>query len=519
MRTAVTPYRLLLLFCLFLSTATAAKADDGALLDRLIRLPKSTETVYRLLGKISDQTGYQFIYDSKLVNNEQVVKLKAGKRTVRQAIYEIIGNDRLQLRLTGKHILIYLPDTPTASGIKNTPKTDTVPLLTVAGSLFDKYTKEPIAYGTVSVAGTSIGSVTNQNGAFRLNLPDSLRGARIHFSHLGYLPQEAELATLAESSQPIGLEPKIIPIQEVIIRVAHPLRLLREMLDAREKNYAHRPVYFTSFYREGIEHKNKFVSLTEGVFKIYKTSYQSAQFVDQVKLLKMRRISNEQVKDTLVAKMKSGINACLLLDIVKDLPEFLTPTGSPGSYIHSSSDLTVIDNRVANVVSFEPGEGNQEPLYRGELYIDSENNALLGARFELDPKHIDRASEIFVEKKSRNINITPHKVVYTVSYKPWNGTYYINHVRGDLYFKMKKKKFLSVSSTLHTWFEMVTCKIETEQVSRFTRSEKLSTRTIFADTDFGYDEAFWRNFNVIPPETELSKAIGKISSKIEETGY
>lgn len=518
MKTIVTTYHFILLFCLLFTTATAVKADNGDL-DKIIQLPKSRETVYQLLSKISDQTGYQFIYDSKLVNNEQVIKLKAGKRTVRQAIYEVIGNDKLKLRLTGKHILIYLPKVPSLPNVYRIGKADTISMLTIAGSLFDKYTKEPIAYGTVSVKGTSIGSVTNQSGMFRLSLPDSLKSAKIRISHLGYLPHETDVALLTESNPILTLEPKVIPIQEVIIRVANPMRLLREMVDAREKNYAHRPVYFTSFYREGIEHKHKFVNLTEGVFKIYKTSYQNTQFVDQVKLLKMRRITNEQVKDTLIAKMKSGINACMLLDIIKDMPEFLTPADYPGLYIHSSSDITVIDNRLANVVSFEPYKGNKEPLYRGELYIDSENSALLGARFELDPQNVSRAANMFVEKKSRNINITPQKVIYTVSYKPWNGTYYINHVRGDLYFKMKKKKFLSAGSTLHTWFEMVTCKIETEQVSRFTRSEKLSTRTIFADTRFKYDEEFWQNFSVIPPETELSEAIGKISSKIEETGY
>lgn len=510
-------HRLLFFFYLLLSAVTV-KAGDGDVLDQVINLPQCKETVYRLLAKISDQTGYQFIYDSKLVDNEKIVKLKAGNRTVRQAIYEIIDNRQLKLQLTGKHILIFQANAAVAISIKSKQKPDSIPFLTIAGNLYDKYSQAPIQYGTVSVSGTSIGSVTNQDGAFRLHLPDSLRHSKIRFSHLGYLPQEIEATTLTESGYTLSLEPKVFPIQEIIIRVANPMRLLRDMMNAREENYARHPVYFTSFYREGIVHKNRFISLTEGVFKIYKTSYQNSQISDQVKLLKMRRITNESIKDTLIAKMKSGINACLLLDIIKDSPEFLLPTSYPGLYTHSSSDITVIDNRIANVVSFAPREGNKEPLYRGELYIDSENNALLGARFELDPEHIDRAADLFIEKKSRDLNMTPQRVVYTVSYKPWNGTYYINHVRGDLYFKVKRKKRWSSSSTLHTWFEMVTCKIETEQVSRFTKSEKLSTRTVFAETHFGYDEDFWQNFIVIPPEIKLNESIEKIAPKIEETG-
>lgn len=75
---------------------------------------------------------------------------------------------------------------------------------------------------------------------------------------------------------------------------------------------------------------------------------------------------------------------------------------------------------------------------------------------------------MFVERKSRNLRITPQKVAYTVSYKQWNGTYYINHIRGDLHFKIKKEDNFN-TNILHTWFEMVTCKIDTANVNRFSR--------------------------------------------------
>ena len=68
--------------------SSPGKADDSGILDRIIRLPKSEMTVYKLLSKITEETGYLFIYDSKLVDNERTVKLKGGKQTVRQAILQ-----------------------------------------------------------------------------------------------------------------------------------------------------------------------------------------------------------------------------------------------------------------------------------------------------------------------------------------------------------------------------------------------------------------------------------------------
>ena len=36
----------------------------------------------------------------------------------------------------------------------------------------------------------------------------------------------------------LSLEPRVIPIQEVVIRAVNPIRLLREMLKAKKTNYA-----------------------------------------------------------------------------------------------------------------------------------------------------------------------------------------------------------------------------------------------------------------------------------------
>ena len=65
------------------------------------------------------------------------------------------------------------------------------------------------------------------------------------------------------------------------------------------------------------------------------------------------------------------------------------------------------------------------------------------------------------------------------------------------------------SQDLHIWFEMITCKVDTEQVTAFPRTGRLSTRTIFSDTNFKYDENFWKEFNVIPLEAEINKLIEK----------
>ena len=78
------------LFIFFL--AGSARADGGDVLDRIVRLPGMKGTVYALLGKVSEQSGYLFIYDSKVIHNDSVVRVRKQECSVRQAIHRITGS-------------------------------------------------------------------------------------------------------------------------------------------------------------------------------------------------------------------------------------------------------------------------------------------------------------------------------------------------------------------------------------------------------------------------------------------
>jgi hypothetical protein len=500
--------------------ALSVQATNDDILTRKIDLPRSKGTIYELLEKVTGHSGYLFIYDSRVIQNEKRVTLKKGSYTVKEAICEITGNHQLALRVIGNHILIELPGKKKEEPPPAVEKKDSASsFITIEGSVFDKYSNDPIPFAGIGIPSEAIGTITNQNGDFRLRIPDSLKQADVYFSHIGYIPQTISVTTLAGRPNTLSLEPKVISLQEIIVRLINPHKVITDMLSDREKNYAKEPVYLTSFYREGVELKKGFINLTEAIVRIRKTPFSEHSVEkDQVKLLKMRRISNQEVKDTIIAKMKSGVDATLLLDLIKNPPDFFDePYRFLYNYAHT--DITVIDNRMANVIVFEQKNDVKDPLYRGELYIDNENNALVAAHFEIHPKYVEKAVGMFIERKSRNLDIKPQKITYTVTYKPWNNTYYISHIRGDLHFRVKKKKQLFGSSNVHMWFESVTCKIDTTHVNRFTRNESIQTKTIFAETDFIYDENFWEDFNIILPEEKLNESISRITSKIEEINY
>ena len=161
-----------------------------------------------------------------------------------------------------------------------------------------------------------------------------------------------------------------------------------------------------------------------------------------MKLLKMSKIDNREQTDSVLAKISSGVEACLQLGHHEESSRLPLAGIRRGTYTYTSGDIVSVDDRTANVVYFEQKRGVKEPLFCGELYIDSENSALLRARFEIHPRYVKAATRLFVIRQAPKIRLTTEKLVYTVSYKPWNGTYYVHHIRGDLYFKMKRKRML-----------------------------------------------------------------------------
>jgi hypothetical protein len=265
-------------------------------------------------------------------------------------------------------------------------------------------------------------------------------------------------------------------------------------------------VYLTCFYREGIEHKKRILDVTEAVLKIYKSGYQYRSSNDQVKLIKKRRAFQLLKNDSILPRMKSGINSCLMLDIIKELPDFIDINNN-SNYCYTFNGITTIDNRPIYIINFKQKTSITEPLFTGNLYIETETKTLIEVQFEISQHFVEMATNNFVTKKTNKLKLSLQQAKYVVSYKrSTDNMYYINHVRGDIVLNIKKKNNL-FSSPIHFWIELVTSKIDTENVKTFQRNERLQQNTIFSETKHSYDKNFWNNFNLILPEEKLKETM------------
>jgi hypothetical protein len=488
-----------------------------SLLEKNITIPKQHTTLYNALNLISDKADVLFVYDSQIVESDKRVKLVADNQPLKQVLDNILENPQLTYKVIGQHILIYKIKSENRAVSKPQPVItvkDSIKNILITGHIFDDENKATIPYATIGILEENIGTISNADGYFALKVPASFSGSSLIVSHMGHMSQRIPVQLLNEQQVDIYLKRRIISIQEVIIRYIDPNTIVSKAMEQRKNNYSLDPVYTTSFYREGVQKNNRYISYSEAVFKVYKSSFEVGEYFDQVKLLKSRKIQNSDGRDTVFLKLKAGVQSALQLDIVKSVPDFLDLSQS-SQYTYTYSDMVSYNSRDAYAITFVQNEDIKEALYSGTLYIDKENFAMLGADFEINPAFLDKAAENLILKKSRKLIVKLEKISYSISYIPFNGKYYLNHVRCDIKLKTRLRQHLSYDN-FNTFLELATCHIDTANVVKFARQEVIKPNVVFSDAPYSNDNTFWGDYNTIVPEAKLSEALSKIIGKIEE---
>ncbi len=278
-----------------------------------------------------------------------------------------------------------------------------------------------------------------------------------------------------------------------------------------DKNYPQSPQYLTAFYRETVMRNGSFMFFSEALLKIYKTSYSKDFDNDQIKVLKSRKMKNISLTDTVILKMKSGLQTILLLDIIKNKIDFLD-TEHFDKYSYKMTDIVSYNNRTSYAIDFVQKNNIEDDLYQGTVYIDTDNLAVIGAEFKINPQKIDEAQNRFIIKKTRTMKLKLLDTKYLVHFRCINNQFYLSHVRGELKIKVRKKNKL-FPILFETTLELITNQIDSVNVERFDRKEIEDLTDIFSDVQHQYDETFWEDYNFIKPEDSWEEAIKVLYNK------
>ena len=463
------------------------------------------------LKLIEKQVDYSFTYDASLFTEDNKINLTLKNESLDKVIDTLLSPLMLYYTQIGKFIIL-----KKKSGFVSEKqlKDSTFYMHELRGRIKSAENGEAVPFAYVRVENYSIGTLANVNGEFVLKIPSFLLKQKVIISHIGFSNYSISVDVNKNNEVDIFLQTVFIPIQEIIIRNTDAKFLLKEALKNISVNYSQIPVYLTSFYRESVLRNNEYMFFSEAVLKQYKSPYKQTTSKDLIKVLKSRKMKNLSLKDTLVLKVKSGLETILILDIIKNKPDFLDENNFD-IYCFNMVDIVSYDDKTCYAIDFEPQNTNKEALYMGTIYIDTENLAIIGLEFSINPEIISGVHKNFIVKKTKGMNVRLMAADYSVRYRRLNENYYLNHVKAELKFRVRrKKKILPMLFTTH--IEMATSNIDTTNVVRFNRKEIENTNEIFSDIPYTYDETFWEDYNFIKPEENWENALQKINQKLKK---
>lgn len=144
-----------------------------------IDLGQDAGTLKTFIAKIEAETNYTFVFNST-IDLSQKLNLNVRQKSMPEILELAFVPKGISYEISGKQII--LNKSNTQSGEKNPQKQ-------IAGVIVDKH-GDPVIGANILLKGTTIGTITDLDGKFTLQVPEE---GILRISYLGYLPQEVNI--------------------------------------------------------------------------------------------------------------------------------------------------------------------------------------------------------------------------------------------------------------------------------------------------------------------------------------
>jgi TonB-linked SusC/RagA family outer membrane protein len=170
-----------------------------------ISLNMKGASVESVLSKIEDISEFYFLYNQKLIDVERKVDVAAEEESIKDILSEILPTD-VRIIVSDRQIVL----TPTQGSTSFEILTQQ---LIITGSITDSQTGESMPGVNIRVEGSNIGTMSDANGKYSIDVPD--RNAVLLFSFIGYTPQR--ISSGGRTIIDISLVSETLSLEEVVV--------------------------------------------------------------------------------------------------------------------------------------------------------------------------------------------------------------------------------------------------------------------------------------------------------------
>ncbi len=414
------------------------------------------------------------------------------------------------MKMFSKHAVLFVISLLFVCGISPIQaQEESESFIIVSGAVKDQKNKKALEFVNVSIPGTKVGTVTNEDGEFSLKVMKSLQANTVELSHIGYMNTIIPINGRDVTGQTFLLTPNTNLLDEIVVRARDPRYIVTEAINKIPVNYSQANNLFTGFYRETAQKGRRYINISEAIIDIYKTPYtEMGVDRDRVQIYKGRKLLSQRASDTLVVKLLGGPNLSIFVDIVKN-PDILLDRETLSYYSFRMEESVMLDNRHHYVISFKPEAILPYALYEGKLYIDREKLSFTRAEFKMNMDDRNKATQAILRKKPFGLRFRPLEVNFLVNYKERDGVTYLSYIRNEVRFRCDwKRRLFATNYTMNSEMVITDGKVADSTIPykmSFKQNQSLSDKVV----DF-MDDDFWGSYNIIEPTESLESAVTKL---------
>jgi len=478
---------------------TNLHAQEDKLLDRKYSFSYDSLRLSAVFDSLTNEYGISFSYNASLVPGDTVVYANADSVMLDEWILSVMDKDYLEIREMENQIIISAEPARISGRAIN-----------IQGMVLDSMNRDPMRNVNIGVEGKTIGTTTNQSGRFSLYLPGKYVGDDLVFSNLGYSRKQLTIPP-HDTLITILLGEKSVQLPEVLVKHVKPDRIMAEVVRNKDRNYATDPLILTSFFRESIQQDDEYVDVSEAVIEIFKPPYSREFAQERVRFVKGRKGEFSGDMELINLKLQGGPFLFSRVDIVRQ-GGFLPDKQGNSKYAYSYEGMAYEHGRHVFVVGFEPHDDTGELLYEGEIRVDEETFAVVGASFQMTSKTIRKSREYLIQRDSRRYRTRPIFARYEIDYRPWDDKWVLNNVRGEVSMRIvdRKKRIRTVFRTVS---ELLVTDLRPGNRKEFRWSDSFKSDYVLSDQIESYDPDFWSRYNIISPDQSVEKIFQKEKAK------
>lgn len=356
---------------------------------------------------------------------------------------------------------------------------------TISGVIKDKETKLPIESVSISVENSSIGTISNEEGKFRVTLPTP--NSKIFFSHVYYNPMSI-VASNDNDEVEVFLDVQIFELEEVVVNKVPGKVLLKMAVDA-SKAKLEKALLLNTYYREFINVDGKFTSFADGLVDYYVKRKSGASDL-QVKQSRVFDLKDESADERQKAILSVNLNN------IQDAIEYgynfkgISNILKNEEYVFYAETKKTADGSSIDIVTFEPKEGvEEEMMYKGTVIFDSKTKLIVDVDLAFSPEHkkFNELHNVIIAKIK--FNNYARKAKYKIDGDKYVLVYYQSNA--NVYIKFGNK----INNTFDSTCDLTVLNYK-EGEFKLDKENKFKGTSLFMNGN-KYTEEFWKKYDVI----------------------